>query len=121
MFRRLQQQAFCRLRYRRGISTFHIDNSFRGKLQPYLGALTLVSTVAGLVVVGIGGLYVLVNQHLDSKYPTPPAVTNKTTRRLLRGAALREHIAPNAQIAYVFLLQALTQLYKDGFAEQSAV
>ncbi|KAJ2579683.1 RasGAP protein, partial [Coemansia sp. RSA 1836] len=121
--RRLQQsfpwrQQLCR---RRGISTFHIDNTARGKLQPYLGAITLVSTVAGLVVVGIGGLYVLVNRHLDSKYPTPAEVTNRTTRRLLRGAALREHIAPNPQIAYMFLLRALTQLYKDGFAEQAPV
>ncbi|KAJ2744791.1 hypothetical protein GGI20_002684 [Coemansia sp. BCRC 34301] len=125
MFGRVQQSFLRRsrpfhLRYR-GISTFHIDNSVRGKLQPYLGAITLVSTVAGLVVVGIGGLYVLVNRHLDSKYPTPAEVTSNTTRRLLRGAALREHIAPNAQIAYMFLLRALTQLYKDGFEEKSVV
>ncbi|KAJ2488507.1 hypothetical protein IWW37_004737 [Coemansia sp. RSA 2050] len=104
---------------RRSISTFHIDNSFRGKLQPYMGAITLVSTVAASVVAGIGGLYFLINRHLDEKYPSPPEITNKETRRLLRGAALREHIAPNPSIAYAFLLRALTQLYKEGFAEHS--
>ncbi|KAJ2836176.1 hypothetical protein FBU31_001441 [Coemansia sp. 'formosensis'] len=117
MFRGLQRIGLRQ--QRRGISTFHIDNTARGKLQPYMGALTLVSTVAGLVVVGIGGLYFLVNRHLDAKYPSPAEVTNKETRRLLRGAALREHIAPNASIAYMFLLRALTQLHKDGFAEHS--
>ncbi|KAJ1823680.1 hypothetical protein GGH91_000220 [Coemansia sp. RSA 2671] len=117
MFRSLQRLGLRQCR--RSISTFHIDNSFRGKLQPYLGAITLVSTVAGSVVVGVGGLYLLINRHLDEKYPSPPEISNKETRRLLRGAALREHIAPNPSIAYVFLLRALTQLYKDGFAEHS--
>ncbi|KAJ2750272.1 hypothetical protein GGH94_005702 [Coemansia aciculifera] len=119
MFRGFQRIGLRQCR--RGISTFHIDNTARGKLQPYMGAITLVSTVAGLVVVGIGGLYFLVNRHLDAKYPSPAEITNRDTRRLLRGAALREHIAPNPSIAYMFLLRALTQLYKDGFAEHSSV
>ncbi|KAJ1720549.1 hypothetical protein LPJ53_004828 [Coemansia erecta] len=99
---------------RRRISSFHIDNSARGKMQPYIGAIKAVSLVAGLVTVSIGGLYLATNHHLDTTYPVPSTIRRKETRRLLRGAALREHIAPNPQVAYMFLLRALEQIYADG-------
>ncbi|KAJ2005172.1 hypothetical protein H4R26_002104 [Coemansia thaxteri] len=121
MFWRLQRGGQRLLLQRRAISTFHMDNSARGRLQPYMGAIKLVSAVAGLAMVGVGGLYVWVSRHLEATYPTPAEVTNRQTRRLLRGAALREHIAPDPAIAYLFLLRALSQLYKDGFSERSRV
>ncbi|KAJ2721611.1 hypothetical protein GGI07_003848 [Coemansia sp. Benny D115] len=98
----------------RRISSFHMDDSPRGKLEPYMGAIKLVSAVAGLVVVSIGGLYLAVNHYLDANWPAPKEVTRRETRRLLRGAALREHLAPNPQVAYLFLLRALEQIYADG-------
>ncbi|KAJ2238138.1 hypothetical protein IWW45_000325 [Coemansia sp. RSA 485] len=107
--------------FRRPISTFHMDNTPRGKLQPYLGAIKLISLVSGSVVISILGLYAATNYYLDSNYPVPPTITRKETRRLLRGAAMREHLVPNAHIAYVFLLRALEQIYQDKqLGEESA-
>ncbi|KAJ2802653.1 hypothetical protein H4R21_002337, partial [Coemansia helicoidea] len=104
----------------RAISSFHMDDSWSGRLQPYLTTIKAASAVAGLLMVGVGGLYLALNQHLDRKWPPPPEVTRSETRRLLRGAALREHIAPDPRIAYLFLLRALEQIYSDGvLAEDS--
>ncbi|KAJ2853002.1 hypothetical protein J3B02_003329, partial [Coemansia erecta] len=106
---------------RRFISTFHIDNTPRGKLQPYMGAIKLISLVSGSVVASIMGLYVAMNYYLDSTYPVSALIERKETRKLLRGAAMREHLVPNPQIAYVFLLRALEQIYADKqLSEDSA-
>ncbi|KAI9500888.1 hypothetical protein GGI25_006397 [Coemansia spiralis] len=91
-----------------------MDDSFRGKLQPYMGALMLISTIAGLVVVGVGGFYLVLNRYIDNNWPVDPRIKRAETRKLLRGAAMREHIAPDPKVAYVFLLHALEQIYKDG-------
>ncbi|KAJ2517652.1 hypothetical protein GGI11_003097 [Coemansia sp. RSA 2049] len=98
----------------RAISTFQMDNTVRGRLRPYVGMLKLVSAVSGLLVLGVGGFYVALNQHLDTNWPPDPRITSRETRRLLRGAAMREHVAPDPQMAYVFLLHALQQVYRDG-------
>ncbi|KAJ2341201.1 hypothetical protein GGF43_006223 [Coemansia sp. RSA 2618] len=79
-----------------------------------MGTLKLVSAISGLAIVSFGGLYAYVNHYLDENYPTRPEITSKETRRLLRGAALREHIAPDPRTAYMFLLQALEQIYNDS-------
>ncbi|KAI7821300.1 hypothetical protein BX661DRAFT_173411 [Kickxella alabastrina] len=99
---------------RRPISTFHMDPTPRGKLQPYLGTLKLISTVSGLVVLGIGALYLALNHHLSAEYPISSEITDRQTRKLLRGAALREHIAPSPHVAYLFLLRALELIYAEG-------
>ncbi|KAJ1661762.1 hypothetical protein IW140_006458 [Coemansia sp. RSA 1813] len=105
---------------RRSISTFHMDDSFRGKMQPYMGMIKLISSLAGIVVIGVGGFYFALNHYIDGKWPSDPHITNKETRRLLRGAAMREYVAPDPQVAYMFLLRALEQIYKDGeLAEDS--
>ncbi|KAJ2705754.1 hypothetical protein H4R19_005085 [Coemansia spiralis] len=71
-------------------------------------------------MLGAGGFYLGLNQHMDRKWPPPPEVTRGETRRLLRGAAMREHIAPDPRIAYLFLLRALEQIHADGvLAEDS--
>ncbi|KAJ2131512.1 hypothetical protein IW136_005282, partial [Coemansia sp. RSA 678] len=97
-----------------------MDNTTRGKLQPYMGMIKLLSTVSGLVVVSVGGLYFYINYYLDKNYPIRPEITSKATRKLLRGAALREHIAPDPQIAYMFMLSALEQIYSDGDLDESS-
>ncbi|KAJ1793412.1 hypothetical protein LPJ67_001288 [Coemansia sp. RSA 1938] len=97
-----------------------MDNTTRGKLQPYMGMIKLLSTVSGLVVVSVGGLYIYINHYLDKNYPIRPEITSKATRKLLRGAALREHIAPDPQIAYMFMLSALEQIYSDGDLDESS-
>ncbi|PIA12543.1 hypothetical protein COEREDRAFT_100045 [Coemansia reversa NRRL 1564] len=102
------------VRQRRRISTFHMDNTPRGKLEPYMNAIKIVSSVAGLVILGVGGFYMALNNYLDRNWPVPAEVTRKETRKLLRGATMREHVAPDPRIAYVFLLRALEQIYKDG-------
>ncbi|KAJ2654247.1 hypothetical protein IWW48_006232 [Coemansia sp. RSA 1200] len=106
--------AVGRLAKHRTISTFQMDNTLRGRLRPYIGMVKLVSAVSGLLVVGVGGFYVALNHHLDTNWPTDPRITGRETRRLLRGAAMREHVAPDPQMAYMFLLHALQQVYKDG-------
>ncbi|KAJ1727597.1 hypothetical protein LPJ61_004487 [Coemansia biformis] len=107
-------------RQRRRISTFHMDDSWRGRLQPYMGTLKLVSAVAGLMLAGVGGFYAVLSRQLDRKWPPPPEVTRAETRRLLRGAALREHIAPDPRVAYMFLLRALEQIHGDGVLDEDA-
>ncbi|KAJ2316786.1 hypothetical protein IWW52_003457 [Coemansia sp. RSA 2704] len=92
---------------------FH-NNTPRGKLQPYMRTIKLVSAVSALVFFSVGGFCVYLNDYLDRTYPAHPAITNKATRKLLRGAALREHIAPDPRIAYMFLLRALEDIYADG-------
>ncbi|KAJ2804442.1 hypothetical protein H4R20_002507 [Coemansia guatemalensis] len=107
-------------RQRRVISTFHMDNTPRGKLEPYMSAVKIVSSIAGLVMLGVGGFYIALNRYIDQNWPVPAEVTRKETRKLLRGAAMREHVAPDPRIAYMFLLRALEQIYSDGeLAEDS--
>ncbi|KAJ2076467.1 hypothetical protein H4R24_005682 [Coemansia sp. RSA 988] len=107
-------------RQQRAISTFHMDNTPRGKLEPYMSAIKIVSSIAGLVLVGVGGFYLGLNRYIDHNWPVPVEVTRKETRKLLRGAAMREHIAPDPRVAYMFLLRALEQIYNDGeLAEDS--
>ncbi|KAJ1800105.1 hypothetical protein LPJ59_001349 [Coemansia sp. RSA 2399] len=115
-----RRQQTANVLRRRGISTFHMDNSFRGKLQPYLGMIKVISSLSGMVVIGVGVFYFALSHHIDSKWPADARITNKETRKLLRGAAMREFVAPNPQMAYLFLLRALEQIYKDGeLAEDS--
>ncbi|ORX64286.1 hypothetical protein DL89DRAFT_272538 [Linderina pennispora] len=76
--------------------------------------IKIVSGIAGLVALGSAGFYLYINHHLDTNWPASPLITNPATRKLLRGAALREHLAPNAPIAYLFLLRALEQIQQDG-------
>ncbi|KAI8318385.1 hypothetical protein GQ54DRAFT_318944 [Martensiomyces pterosporus] len=97
-----------------------MDNSVRGKMQPYMSAIKLISAMAGLVVVGVGGFYLALNHYLDTNWPAAPEITRKETRKLLRGAAMREHVAPNPQIAYMFLLHALQQIYADGELDEES-
>ncbi|KAJ2628761.1 hypothetical protein H4R22_003707, partial [Coemansia sp. RSA 1290] len=101
-------------RQHRKISSFHVDNSMRGRLQPYLGTIRIASAASTLFLLSIGGLYLYTNHHLDTKYPEHPDIKDKETRKLLRGAALREHIAPDPRIAYMFLQRALELIYKQG-------
>ncbi|KAJ2556374.1 hypothetical protein EV175_002051 [Coemansia sp. RSA 1933] len=97
-----------------------MDNSTRGKLRPYMGVIRVISSLAGIVVVAVGGFYFALNHYIDENWPTDAQVTNKEIRKLLRGAAMREHVAPDPQMAYLFLLRALELIYKDGeLAEDS--
>ncbi|KAJ2387337.1 RasGAP protein, partial [Coemansia sp. RSA 2559] len=117
-FARRQQTA--NVLRRRSISTFHMDNSFRGKLQPYLGTIKVISSLSGMVIIGVGGFYFALSHHIDNKWPADARITNKETRKLLRGAAMREFVAPNPQMAYLFLLRALEQIYKDGELDEGS-
>lgn len=114
----MKKQMHMHMQIRR-ISTFHIDNTPKGKLGPYLGVLKMASAVAGTVVVSVGAGYLMMSQYIEKKWPSPPEAKRAETRRLLRGAAMREHIAPDPRIAYLFLLRALEQIYQDGAPEDS--
>ncbi|KAJ2776497.1 hypothetical protein H4R18_005646 [Coemansia javaensis] len=97
-----------------------MDDSWRGRLQPYMGALKVVSATATLMLAGVGGAYWLLSWHIDRNWPVAPEITRRATRRLLRGAAMREHVAPDARIAYMFLLAALEQIHADGELDEGA-
>ncbi|KAJ2847776.1 hypothetical protein IWW36_003679, partial [Coemansia brasiliensis] len=114
LFSKLTTRIFQSSRQHRKISTFHVDSSVRGRLQPYLGTIRIASAASTLFLLSIGGLYLYTNHHLDTKYPEHPDIKDKEIRKLLRGAALREHIAPDPRIAYMFLQRALELIYKQG-------
>ncbi|KAJ1949005.1 hypothetical protein FBU59_001340 [Linderina macrospora] len=85
-----------------------------------MSGIKIISGLATLVILGSASFYIYINHHLETTYPVSPLITEPSTRKLLRGAALREHVAPDPSIAYLFLLKALEEIHATGeLAEES--